>query len=229
MMFYFCITIDFLLESYYTHNKQEDEMGNIKQLIKESKNSRKETVPTTLRLPKDLNDFIEEFAEQLSLSKQETMLQLIEEGVDLAKEELKKMDIIDEKQEPYDYHLLNTNKGNNYGDHEWIVSKGYAAAFYDPWKFNIDRIKKGDRVFLYENGVGIVAMGVGTGKTIEIDHEDNEGECHYQELQEYKLLKKPMPSAEIKKVLKRNVIFLKTMSGVPDGKILYEIIQEEYM
>jgi hypothetical protein len=204
-------------------------MSIIKDLIKESKNARKETVPSTLRMPKELNDFVEEFAEQLSLSKQETMLKLIEEGVSIAKEELKRLDTLDEKQEPYNYHLLNTNKGNNYSDHEWMLTNGYAAAFYDPWKFNIDRIKKGDRVFHYENGVGIVAMGVGTGNTIAKEYEGNDDECHYQELQEYKVLSKPMPSSEIKKALKRNVAFLRTMSGVPDGEMLYDIILKYYL
>jgi hypothetical protein len=207
----------------------EDYMSTIKDLIKDSKNARKESVPSTLRMPKELNDFIEEFAEFLSLSKQETMLKLIEEAVVIAKEELKKIDNIDDKQDHFDFHLLNTNKGNNYSDHEWMITNGFAAAFYDPWKFNIDRIKKGDRLFLYENGVGIVAMGIGTGKTKVIDHEENAGECHYQELQEYKMLTKPIPSFEIKKVLKRNVVFLRTMSGVPDGEILVNEIKEKYL
>ncbi|NLC92800.1 MAG: hypothetical protein GX677_04960 [Treponema sp.] len=204
-------------------------MSTIKNLIEESRKFRKETVPLTLRIPQDLNDFIEEFAGQLSLSKQETMLNLLEEGVSIAKEELKKLDTIDEKLEHYNYHLLNTNKGNNYSDHEWMFTKGYAAAFYDPWKFNIDRIKKGDRVFLYENGIGIIAMGIGTGKTISIDYEGKKDECHYQELQEYKVLSKAMPSSEIKKTLNRNVVFLRTMSGVPNGKLLYDVILKDFM
>src|SRR5574344_1921895 len=185
-------------------------MSTIKNLIEESRKFRKETVPLTLRIPQDLNDFIEEFAGQLSLSKQETMLNLLEEGVSIAKEELKKLDTIDEKLEHYNYHLLNTNKGNNYSDHEWMIKKGY-------------------RVFLYENGIGIIAMGIGTGKTISIDYEGKKDECHYQELQEYKVLSRPMPSSEIKKTLNRNVVFLRTMSGVPNGKLLYDVILKDFM
>jgi hypothetical protein len=45
-----------------------------------------------------------------------------------------------------------------------MLEEHRAAAFFDPWKYEIDRIKKGDIVFLYESGVGIIAVGKASGR-----------------------------------------------------------------
>ena len=199
-------------------------MSELRKLIKETKITKKELVASTVRMPKELLSFIEELAEQLVLSKQEVLLKLIEEGASVAKDELK-LDVIDEDNSS-NFQILNTNKGHSIGDHEMMLKDGIAAAFYKPWKKNIDRINKDDLIYLYENGKGIVAYGKGTGITLKKDHDGNKDECHYQELTEFKVLKTPFSASEIKKILNRNVVFLRTMSGMPDGqKLLDKILQ----
>jgi predicted DNA-binding protein len=204
-------------------------MSSLRTLIKETTAAKrleasKELIASTVRIPKELYSSIDELAEQLSLSKQEMLLKLIEEGVSIAKDELKLNEIEDTVNS--DFYLLNTNKGNNNKDQEIMIREKIAAAFYDPWKKNINRIKKGDVVFLYENGVGIVAYGKGTGDTLIMDHEGNKDECHYQKLEGFTLLEQPLAARDIKKTLGRNnVIFLRTMSGISDGqKILDKIL-----
>lgn len=197
-------------------------MSNLRNLIKETTVIKKEFVASTVRMPKELHSFIEGLAEYLSLSKQEVTLKLIEEGVTIAKDELKLQDDI--KEENSSFHILNTNKGNCFEDHKKILNEGIAAAFYDPWKYNINRINEDDVIFLYENGKGIVAYGKGTGKTIITDHFGDKDECHYQKLKDFKILEKPLAASEIKKILGRNIVFLRTMSAIPDGqKILDKI------
>lgn len=197
-------------------------MSDLRNLIKESKAIKKEFVALTVRLPKELYSFIEGLVDQLTLSKQEVTLKLIEEGVKIAAEELRLNE--NEEERNTTFHILNTNRRNDANDHEDMVNNRMAAAFYDPWKFNIDRIKKGDTVFLYENGVGIVAYGKGSGVTLTKDRYEDKDECHYQELLNFKVLEQPMSAAEIKKILGRNVVFLRTMSGMPDGqKVLDKI------
>lgn len=194
-------------------------MTDLKSLIKKSKAKKKELIASTIRMPKELHLFIEGLAEQLELSKQEVTLKIIEAGVEIAEKELELEDVINSA-----FHVLNTNRRHDESDHEYMLNNGVAAAFYDPWKHNIDRIKKDDLVFLYENGVGIVAYGKGSGITLKKDRYDDKDECHYQELSDFKILDKPISAAKIKKILNRNVVFLRTMSGMPDGqKILDEI------
>ncbi|WP_236630376.1 hypothetical protein [Pseudomonas syringae] len=107
-----------------------------------------------------------------------------------------------------------------------MLSEGSAAAFYAPWKYNIDRIQEGDVVFLYENGKGIVAFGQGTGETEKREHHGYLEECHFQRLMDFTILDKPISAAEIKKAVQKNVVFLRTMSPMPDGKLLLDLIQK---
>ncbi|UDM62954.1 hypothetical protein KIJ96_06850 [Pseudoalteromonas piscicida] len=197
-------------------------MNDLRDLIKESKTIKKELVASTVRMPKELHSFIEGLADQLTISKQEVMLKLIEEGVKVAEEELS-LDIYEEL-ENNAFHVLNTNRRHDVNDHDHMVNNGIAAAFYDPWKHNIDRIKKGDMVFLYENGVGIVAYGTGSGITLKEDRYGDKDECHYQELSDFHVLDKPISASEVKKILGRNIVFLRTMSGIPDGKKILDAI-----
>lgn len=198
-------------------------MSNLRTLIRDSKVAKKELVASTVRMPEELYFFIEDLAEHLSLSKQEMMLRLIEEGVDVAKKELKLEEI--EEQVNSKFHILNTNKRHSEEAHEKMLKDGIAAASYDPWKYNINRINKGDVVFLYENKVGIVAYGKGTGNTLITDYEGDKDEWHYQKLEDFTILEKPLTAGEVKQVLGRNVVFLRVMSGMPDGqKVLDKIL-----
>jgi len=197
-------------------------MSTLKTLIKESKAVKRELLASTVRMPIELHSFVDELAEHLSLSRQEMLLKLIEEGMSVAKVELKLDNV--EKQVSCNFHILNTNKRHSLDDHEQMLKDGVAAAFYGSWKENINRIKDNDTVYLYENGKGIVGYGKGTGKTLVRDHNGDKDECYYQILNEFKILEKPFPANEIKKTLNRNVIFLRTMTGMPDGqKILDKI------
>lgn len=214
-------------------------MSKLIDLIRDSKTSKKEElVSCTVRLPMTLNSFIEGLADQVSLSKQEALLHLIEEGVNTAKRELK-LDDQEEGKKAQDqatreagrcvFHILNTNKRNSDEDQDWMLENGYAGAFYDPWKYYIDQIKNGDVVFLYENGVGIVAYGKGTGKVMVCEYGDDKEETRYQKLADFKVLSKPLSASEVKKILGRSVVFLKTMSSIVDGQKVVDRIslQEE--
>ncbi len=108
-----------------------------------------------------------------------------------------------------------------------MLKEGIAAAFYGEWKLNINRIRKNDVVFLYENGRGIVAYGKGTGETLKADYEGNADEMHYQVLSDFTVLEKPLSAAEVRTILDRNVVFLRTMSGAPDGQKILDRINAQ--
>lgn len=203
-------------------------MNDIVSLIESSNKAKKELVASTVRMPKELHSFIEGLADHIEISKQEVMLKLLEKGAEIAKEKLFNEEEAEaELAKPAvgNFHVLNTNKGNSIADHELMLAEGIAAAFYSPWKRNINRIKAKDVVFLYENGKGIVAFGRGTGDTQVADHEGSKDERHFQKLQDFTVLKQPLTAGEIKKTLERNVVFLKTMSGMPDGQKILDLVQ----
>lgn len=210
-------------------------MSNLLSLIENSRKTKKESVASTVRMPESLHTFIETLASDLERSKQEIMLELLQLGAESAKKALADVEKSElaqltqvEKAEPQiaaGFHMLNTNKAHTDEDHEWMLAHSAAAAFYSPWKLNINRIKKDEVVFLYENGKGIVAYGRATGDVQMRDHEDQKNECHYQVLEGFKILEKPLSAAAIKKILDRNVVFLKTMSGMPDGQKVLDLIE----
>ena len=212
-------------------------MTSILSLIENSKKAKKESIASTVRMPEPLHTFIETLANDLELSKQEIMLKLLEQGAEAAQtalDEVEKAELaqlaLAEEAEPQPaagFHILNTNKAHTDDDHEWMLAHKAAAAFYEPWKFNINRIKKGEVVFLYENGKGIVAYGRGTGEVQMREHEGNKDECHYQVLDGFTILEQPLSAAAIKKALERNVVFLRVMSGMPDGQKVLDLIESK--
>lgn len=177
----------------------------------------------TVRVPETVRSFVDEFSDNLSLSRQEVLLKLLENGIAEAKREIEEQSGTEKS---VSFHILNTNRGNNDDDHGMMMAEGVAAAFYDPWKYNIERIKADDWVFLYENRKGIVAFGQGTGDTLKREHEGAANQCYYQILKGFTLLPTPLPAAEIKTILGRNQIFLRTMSGMPDGQRVLAKVKE---
>lgn len=203
-------------------NTSEMNVSALKNLISQSMAKNKELIPMTVRVPSAVQSFVEEFCENLGLSKQEALLALLQEGISQARSELN--DEPAQGESKYTFHILNTNRGNNDSDHETMLSEGIAAAFCDPWKENIKRIKAGDWVFLYENQRGIVAYGQGTGEVLAKDYAGVRADCFYQKLDGFTILSRPLSAKEIKQILGRNQIFLRTMSGMPDGqKVLDKI------
>jgi len=189
--------------------------------LKNAKIAKNELIASTVRMPSKLHSFIDDLAEQLSITRQDFLFNLIEKGVAVVENELG-LNVPDELQENCTFYLLNTNKRNDVDAHENMLKEGIAAAFYAPWKHNIDRIKSGDFVCLYESGLGIVAYGEGTGITLHKDYDDEPDECHYQKLNNFHVLETPISANEIKKILNKNIMFIKTMSSISDGQKLLD-------
>jgi hypothetical protein len=125
------------------------------------------------------------------------------------------------------YYILNTNKQGGSEDEEEMLEEGKAAAYFEPWKYKIKYLNKGDTVFLYSSGVGIVAKGIATGELKKKDYQDNknhEEEEYYQKLKNFKILEKPISAAEIKQIGETNYVFMQTMFCIDEdtGKQLWD-------
>lgn len=125
------------------------------------------------------------------------------------------------------YQILNTNIGNSQKDHESMLKEKIAAAYFSPWKNKIKNLSKGDVVFLYQSGTGIVAVGKANGKLQTRNyHNDpkNVDEEYFMKLERFHLLDTPMPAVEVKSITGVNHRFMSTMFGVDSesGKKLYK-------
>src|ERR671933_533070 len=99
-----------------------------------------------------------------------------------------------------------------------MVSRGRAAAFFAPWKHQIERLERGDVVFLYRSGEGIVAFGRASGR-LEVGayHGDPAAaeEEYAMPLDGFAVLDAPLTAAEMRWVAQRNISFQQTMSALP--------------
>lgn len=207
-------------------------MANFSDLIAQTNARNKELHSMTVRVPDVIKSFIDELTNNYGLSRQEVLLSLVESGRDVARAELDKLDksVVQEPKEnsvQKKFFLLNTNKGNGDEDQDFMLSRQAAAAFYAPWKHYIEEIKAGDVVFLYQNQVGIIAYGTGTGKIEKADHEGKKDECFYQVLDGFTKLDKPMKAADITSSLDTRPVFLKTLSPLREGDKLLVAINEK--
>jgi hypothetical protein len=129
------------------------------------------------------------------------------------------------------YYILNTNISNNREDHDDMLNNHKAAAYFDPWKFKIERLAKGDFIFLYQTGIGIVALGEADGKLLRTPYHgkpENPDEEYSMKLQQFQTVAPPLSAAEIKKITGVNHRFMGTMFGldVESGKAIRKVIHD---
>ena len=95
--------------------------------------------------------------------------------------------------------------------------KRKVAAYFAPWKHKIERLERGDVVFLYKSGAGIVAMGEDDGKLEKAAYHynpDHPDEGYFRKLRNFQLVDPPLTAAEIKSLSGVNYVFRNTMFGI---------------
>ena len=115
------------------------------------------------------------------------------------------------------FYILNTNIRNCPEDHNSMLKEKIAAAYFEPWKYKISNLSKGDVVFLYESGRGIIAVGHASGKLKIRDYHNNpqnKDEEYYMKLNNFFLLSSPISASEIKNITGINYRFMSTMFGI---------------
>ncbi len=130
-------------------------------------------------------------------------------------------------------YILNTNYRNNPKLDKEMLNNEKAAAYFDPWKKNIEKLSKNDKIFLYRSGEGIVAIGLASGKLEKKNYLNNPqypDEEYYMKLNNFKILKKPLPAAKIKEITEVNYRFMQTMFSVNNesSEKLWKVITENY-
>ncbi|EDY1252881.1 hypothetical protein GQI35_003883 [Salmonella enterica] len=189
------------------------------------------SVTVSVRISQDENDVLQNIAAHVGTSRQEVVHQLIKLHAIPAWQELQasgqeKNSLISERKS--EYFILNTNKTNSKSDHELMINEGIAAAFEDGYIGKINRIKKGDVVFLYESGKGIIACGIATGEFIDEEEPEKYGHksMRYQYLKNFRRLSSPVSAREVKRIVGRSIPFVQTLASISDGDILYQNLKK---
>lgn len=126
--------------------------------------------------------------------------------------------------------MVNTNISNNAADHDYMLRKHRAAAFYSPWKEKIEKyLAPGDMVYLYQSGVGLVAYGrVDTQPQRKgLEGDPSQIEESYVDLVEFRVLKAPVAPSMIRKVMRYDIPFRHTLVRLPNtgGELLHQHVQ----
>lgn len=134
------------------------------------------------------------------------------------------------------YYILNTNlqDGSDTTDHDDMLENAKAAAYYTPWKYKIESLKKGDYVFLYQSRTGIVAFGRADGNLQKKPYhgssdDGEEGIAEYcMKLLDFEKISPPLKAAEIKNISGVNYVFMQTMFGIDQdsGKKIVDHLQK---
>ncbi|ECQ7777680.1 hypothetical protein F0Z68_22090 [Salmonella enterica] len=189
------------------------------------------SVTVSVRISQDENDVLQNIAAHVGTSRQEVVHQLIKLHAIPAWQALQasgqeKNSLISERKS--EYFILNTNKTNSKSDHELMINEGIVAAFENGYIGKIDRIKKGDVVFLYESGKGIIACGIATGESIDEEEPEKYGHksMRYQYLKNFRRLSSPVSAKEVKRIVGRSIPFVQTLASISDGDILYQNLKK---
>jgi len=124
------------------------------------------------------------------------------------------------------FYILNTNYRNDPKDDVDMINNKKAAAYSDPWKYKIEQLGRGDIVFLYRSGTGIVAFGTVSGDLVKSPHRKDGGpeDQYSKKLSKFEEVTPPLSAAEIKEITENNYVFMGTMFGLDaeSGKKLFE-------
>lgn len=108
-------------------------------------------------------------------------------------------------------YIINTNKSNCFSDETNMINEEKCAAYYSPWKYYIDEIEANDIVFLYSNGLGIIARGIATGIPEIKDYKDGVNEEHYMNLDRFQRLSTPLPASKITELVGHDIKYNQTV------------------
>ncbi len=128
------------------------------------------------------------------------------------------------------YYIVNTNTRYSEEDHRDMLENAKAAAYFEPPKLQIARLVKGDVVFLYQSGVGIVAYGKADGELRKALYHGREEFCdeeYFMKLRNFRRVYAPLTAAEVKQLTGVNYRFMSTMFGLDEdsGRKIYKHLE----
>lgn len=194
----------------------------------------------SIRLPNTTVNAIDELAAEVGAIRSDLIVAFIDGGLEELEKQLSETrdtEVVSEignTEQPSKhlrYFMLNTNFNNSQNDHYEMLKNEEASAFYGHWKENIDYLREGDCVFLYQSRHGICAYGFADKTLIKRDHEGRENQCHSRKLNDFKLVKKPITAKACKDATKSNLVFRNTMSQLTkeQGEALISLINQNLL
>jgi predicted DNA-binding protein len=178
------------------------------------------TVPLSLRLPLSLSNELDELALTLDRSKSFLVTEFIKAGIKETNHILAQKSanprITPTEEDDSNFRLprtfmLNTNYSNDPKTHFDMLKNQEAAAFCAGWKEYIERLSEGDRVYLYQSGVGFIAVGEVSGELEKSEHYGVPDDKYAKKLRDFKIGFKAVSAKEFKSLSNESANFRRTM------------------
>jgi predicted DNA-binding protein len=178
------------------------------------------TVSLSLRLPLSLNNELDELALTLDRSKSFLVTEFIKAGIketnsileqNSANPEMTRTDESDSGFRLPKVFMLNTNYNNDPNTHFSMLKNQEAAAFCSGWKEYIERLSEGDHVYLYQSGVGFIAVGEVSGELDKSEHYGVPDDRYSRPLKNFKIGFKAITAKEFKAMSGESTNFRRTM------------------
>lgn len=185
------------------------------------------TTPISIRLPIALSNEIDELSLTLDRSRSFLVTEFIKAGIieanalleeDSALTDEAKSHFVERSDENADdfsldrkTFMLNTNYNNDEETHFDMLKNQEAAAFCKGWKEYISQLSKGDKVYLYQSGVGIIASGVVDGELVKSEHYGVPDDKYAKPLKDFKTGFKAISARRFKELTGGGANFRRTM------------------
>lgn len=125
-------------------------------------------------------------------------------------------------------YVLNTNEQSNPRFTKEMLKEQKAAAYYPGWREKIKKLQKGDTVFLYKSGEGIIAYGYASG-VLNKKPCDNITDYEYNmSLESFVRLSQPVSAAAMKEITEIGFNFRPVMFSITeeDAKKIIQYIKD---
>lgn len=196
---------------------------SIREILEESLFDQKDestTIPLSFRVPSNLNNELEELTLTLDKSKTYLLLKFIEAGIVETNKILEEKSMnpkIEDQRDPNDFlnrknFILNTNYNNDKYAQLEMLEKQEAAAFYDGWKEHILNLSEGDKVYLYQSGVGFVASGKVSGDLEKSEYKGTAEARYSKKLTDFKVGFKAISAKKFKQLTNGGANFRLTLA-----------------
>lgn len=179
------------------------------------------TVPVSFRLPVNINNELEELAESLDRTRSALINEFIDIGISGTNkflEERSKNPVLDTptsdegaNTKPKNF-IANTNYSHDKSAQAMMLEKHEFAAFFDGWREYVCNLSIGDKVYLYQSGVGFIASGTVASELEKSDYKNVTDAKYSKKLEDFKTGFKAISAKQFKQITGAGTNFRMTLA-----------------
>lgn len=185
------------------------------------------TVPVSFRLPVNINNELEELAESLDRTRSALINEFIDIGISGTNkflEERSKNPVLETptndqgtNTKPKNF-IANTNYSHDKSAQVMMLANHEFAAFFDGWREYVCNLSIGDKVYLYQSGVGFIASGTVASDLEKSDYNGVSDAKYSKKLEDFKTGFKAISAKQFKQITGDGTNFRMTLAKMKNAQ-----------